>query len=138
MPLSRIPATWYATSMPTIAIIGASANRRKFGNKAVRAYAARGYQVFPVNPHEKTIEGQNVYASIQDVPVAELDLVSFYVPPEIGIQLLPAIARKPPQEIFLNPGSESEALIAEARRLGLNVVQGCSILAVGVNPHDLP
>lgn len=34
----------------TIAIVGASADRAKFGNKAVRAYAEEGWEVWPVNP----------------------------------------------------------------------------------------
>jgi hypothetical protein len=44
-------------SQKTIAIIGASTDRNKFGNKAVRAFRQQGYQVFPVNPKEETVEG---------------------------------------------------------------------------------
>ena len=41
----------------TVAVIGASTNRAKYGNRAVRAFRQRGYTVWPVNPHETTIEG---------------------------------------------------------------------------------
>ena len=37
-------------SQPTVAIIGASTDRSKFGNKSVRAHLQQGYEVFPVNP----------------------------------------------------------------------------------------
>jgi predicted CoA-binding protein len=122
---------------PTIAIIGASSNRQKYGNKAVRAYALRGYEVFPVNPHERTIEGLKAYPSVRDVPAAELERISLYVPPDVGLAVLPDLLSKPAREIWLNPGAQSPALIEQARALGLNVVQGCSIVAIGVDPHSL-
>jgi predicted CoA-binding protein len=122
---------------PTIAIVGASMQRGKFGNKAVRAYAQQGYEVFPIHPRAESIEGFRAYRSVLDVPVAELDRVSFYVPPIVGLQIIEDVARKPVREVWLNPGAESPELIARARELGLNVVMACSIVAVGVNPHEL-
>ena len=120
---------------PTIAIVGASSNRSKYGNRAVRAYAARGYEVFPVHPHEETIEGHRVYRSVLDVPAAELDRISLYVPPEVGLRLLDEIARKPAREVWLNPGAESPELIARAEALGLPLLLGCSLTAIGADPH---
>ncbi len=73
---------------PTIAIIGASADRTKFGNKAVRAYMRRGYQVFPIHPLAGIIEGQLAHRSILDVPAESLDRVSLYLPPRIGLQVI--------------------------------------------------
>jgi uncharacterized protein len=122
---------------PAIAIIGASADRRKFGNKAVRAYARKGYEVFPIHPNAKTIEGIKAYRSVLDVPVAVLDRVSVYLPPEIGLQIFDELARKPIKEVWLNPGAESPVLIAKARELGLNPVVGCSIVDIGMDPRDL-
>ena len=120
-----------------IAIIGASADRAKFGNKAVRAYLAGGYQVFPIHPTAKMIEGLPAYHSILEVPAEELDRVSLYLPPQIGLQAIEEIARKSVGEVWLNPGAESPALIDRARQLGLKVVIGCSIVDIGVNPSDL-
>lgn len=122
---------------PTIAIVGASTNRAKYGNRAVRAYLAQGYEVFPVNPHADTIEGLRAYRSVLDVPPERLDRISVYVPPEVGLKLLPEFARKPTGEVWFNPGSESEELLDRARELGLPVVVACSIVAIGKNPHAL-
>ena len=121
----------------TVVILGASADRAKFGNKAVRAYLARGYQVFPIHPKAQAIEGQQAYRSILEVPPDRLDRASLYLPPQIGLQVIEEIARKPVREVWLNPGAESPALIARARELGLNVIVGCSIVDIGVNPGDL-
>lgn len=124
-------------SQPTVAIIGASADRSKFGNKSVRAHAAQGYRVFPVNPKGGEIEGLPAYASLSDIPVAHLDRISMYVPPAVGLKLLDEIAAKGCDELWLNPGSDSDELADAARARGLNPIIACSIVDVGVSPHDL-
>jgi predicted CoA-binding protein len=122
---------------PTVAIVGASADRSKFGNKSVRAHAAQGYQVFPINPKGGEIEGLPAYERLADVPVARLDRISMYVPPTVGMKLLDEIAAKGCDELWLNPGSDSDELAEAARARGLNPIIACSIVDVGVSPHDL-
>jgi predicted CoA-binding protein len=122
--------------MKTVAIIGASNDRNKYGNKAVRAFLQQGYTVYPVNPTETEVEGLPAFKSIRDVPVRP-QMISLYVPPPIVEKLLPDIAARGCDELWMNPGTESDKGLAEAERLGLNVVQGCSIVAVGVSPSQL-
>lgn len=122
--------------MKTIAIIGASKDRNKFGNKAVRAFLQQGYEVYPVNPREETIEGLRAFKSIADVPVRP-QKVSVYLPPPVLLRVLPEIAARGCDEFWLNPGTESDEVLAEAERLGLNVIQACSIVGVGVSPEEL-
>ena len=123
--------------MPTIAILGASADRSKFGNKAVRAFLARGYTVYPVNPKGGEVEGVPVRQSLADIPPAvKLDRISVYLPPAVGLRALPEIAARGCGELWLNPGSESDELVAAAQQRGLNVIQACSIVAIGESPHD--
>jgi hypothetical protein len=121
---------------PTIAIIGASTDRKKFGNRAVRSYARQGYKVYPIHPTAPEIEGHPAYRSILDVPVEPLDRVSIYLPPALGMQVIEEVARKPPREVWLNPGAESPELVAKAERLGLNVIVACSIVAIGEDPGE--
>jgi predicted CoA-binding protein len=123
--------------VPAVAIVGASRDRRKYGNMAVRAYAQQGYRVFPIHPSAGEVEGHQAYASVLDVPVAELDRVSLYVPPAKGLEVIEEVAQKPVREVWLNPGAESPELLARARALGLNVIAGCSIVAIGVYPEEL-
>lgn len=119
-----------------MAVIGASGNRQKFGNKAVRAFLQQGYTVYPVNPNEPEVEELATFKTIRDVPVRP-QMISVYVPPPIVLKVLPDIAARGCDELWLNPGTESEAVLAEAKRLGLNVIQACSIVAVGVSPARL-
>lgn len=120
--------------MPTVAVLGASRDRGKYGNKSVRAHARAGWQVFPINPRADQIEGLPAYRSLKELPVEALDRVSVYLPPTIGITLLDEIAACHPREVWLNPGSESEELLAAAEKLGLPVICACSIVDVGSSP----
>lgn len=115
--------------MPVIAIIGASNDRHKFGNKALRAFRARGYTVVPINPHEAEVEGERAYASVADYAGA-IDEATLYVPPERGVQVVDDIARKGIPIVWLNPGADGPAVIARARALGLAPRIACSILAL--------
>ena len=119
----------------TVAVIGASSDRRKFGNKALRAYIAEGHAVFPINPHEKVIEGIQAYASVLDVPVP-LDMATVYVQPEVAERLLSEFERKQIPEIWMNPGAESDRFMAEAARRKLNVIYACSIMGIGRSPSQ--
>ena len=121
--------------MKTIAILGASSDRNKFGNKAVRAFRQQGYEVYPVNPKEAIVEGLNAFPSISDVPVRP-QMISVYLPPPVLLKILPAIAARGCDELWLNPGTESDEVLAEAERLELNVIQACSIVGVGVSPAN--
>lgn len=118
-----------------VAIIGASKNRGKFGNKALRAFKAEGYTVVAVNPHEPEVEGLPAYKSVLDVPDA-IDMATMYVPPDIGVTLLAQFEQKGIPEIWVNPGAESDELLAEARRRKLNVIAACSIIGIGRSPYQ--
>lgn len=122
----------------TVAVIGAGPERRKFGNKSVRAHASAGFTVYPVHPVADAVEGLPVYRSVADVPVEKLDRVTVYLPPAVGLTVLPAIAAKNPGEVWFNPGADSPEVLAEARRLGLNVIAGCSIVDLGMSPSQFP
>ena len=73
--------------MRVVAVIGASKDRRKYGNKALRAFRAQGYTVVPINPHEDQIEGERVYRSVLDYP-GPIDEATLYVRPEVGIGVM--------------------------------------------------
>jgi uncharacterized protein len=119
--------------MKTVAVVGASNDRSKFGNKALRAFQAEGYRVVPVNPNEPVVEGLTSYASVLDIP-DPLDMATVYVRPEVTLRLLDEFARKGIAEIWVNPGAEDDEVIAEARRRGLKTIFACSIVGIGQSP----
>jgi predicted CoA-binding protein len=119
----------------TVAVIGASSDRRKFGNKALRAFAQQGYIVFPINPHEREIEGHAAFASVLDVP-GPIDMATVYVRPEVGVRVMDDLAAKEVREIWLNPGADGPEVVARADQLGLKTIQACSIIAIGETPRS--
>ena len=118
----------------TVAVIGASPERRKFGNKSVRAHTAAGFIVYAVTRSAAEVEGSPAYRTLADVPEGHLDRVTVYLPPAIGLKVLPEIAARNPGEVWFNPGADSPEVLAEARRLGLNASRGCSIVDLGLSP----
>lgn len=120
-----------------VAIIGASADRSKYGNKAVRSYVAKGHEVFPVNPNETEIEGLKTYPNVQAIGDS-IDRALLYVPAEIGIKVLDDIAQKGVGEVYVNPGAGSPELIERGEELRLSLVEACAIVAIGDSPARYP
>ena len=116
-----------------IAIIGASKDKSKFSNKAVRAYKKHHHVVFPVNPNVREIEGLRCYPSLFEVPL-DLDAVSLYVPPEIGVKVVDDILKKGIKKVYLNPGAESKEIKDRLKNNKIQVILKCSITEIGENP----
>jgi uncharacterized protein len=119
--------------MKTVAVIGASSNRAKFGNRALRAFERQGYTVLAINPNEAEVEGHKTYKSVLDVP-GPIDMATVYVPGRIGVAIMDDLAKKGVPEIWINPGADEDAVLARAKALGLNVIVACSIIGIGESP----
>jgi predicted CoA-binding protein len=116
-----------------IAVIGASNDRAKYGNKALRAFRQQGLTVVAVNPHEREVEGERAYPSVLDYP-GPIDEATLYVQPDVGVRIVEEVAQKGIPVVWLNPGADGPAVIDRARALGLETRVACSILAAGESP----
>jgi predicted CoA-binding protein len=116
-----------------VAVVGASRDRHKFGNKAVRAFRDAGHTVIPINPHETDVEGERTYASVLDVP-GPIDMATVYVQPDVALRLLDEFEKKQIPEVWLNPGADDPEVVARARELGVRIIQACSIIGIGESP----
>ena len=119
----------------TVAVVGASSDRNKFGNKALRAFQSEGHTVIPINPNEREVEGLTTYPSVLDVP-GSIDMATVYVQPDIAMQLLDEFEQKGIPEVWINPGAETDEMIATARKRKIKVIFACSIIGVGRSPHE--
>ena len=117
----------------TVAVIGASGSRHKFGNKALRAFERQGYRVLAINPNEAEVEGHKTFASVLDVP-GQIDMATVYIHADAGVGVMEQLAQKGVGEVWLNPGADDDEVVDRARALGLNVIQACSIIAIGDSP----
>jgi predicted CoA-binding protein len=119
--------------MKTVAVIGASRDRRKFGNKAVRAFREAGYRVIPITPRHTEVEGEPAFATVLDYP-GTIDMATVYVPPAIGEQVVESLAQKGIGEVWFNPGADEPGVLTRARALGIRPIQACSIIGIGMSP----
>ena len=123
--------------MKTVAVLGASQLRHKFGNKSVRAHRQAGWRVIPINLSGEKVEGLTTYRTLSQV-VEDLDRITVYLPPAVTLELLPEIAASQAQEVWFNPGAADSAVLAQAAQLGIPAVEGCSIVDLGLSPSQFP
>jgi predicted CoA-binding protein len=109
------------------AVVGASDNPDKYGNKIVKNLKARGYEVFPVNPRLKKVEGLACYETISDIPCV-VDVVDFVVPPAVTEEVLKQCKESGLTRIWLQPGSESEKAIEYCRENNMSVVYNVCVM----------
>jgi uncharacterized protein len=120
---------------PVTAVLGASSQRHKFGNKSLRAHRAAGLVTYAVNPNEREVEGEPAYPSLAALPERP-QRISVYLPPDVTLAVLPEIAAVDPKEVWFNPGSADARVFEEAERLGLPAIDGCSIVDLGMSPSQ--
>jgi len=109
------------------AVVGATDNPGKYGNQILKNLKKRGYDVYPVNPKLKELEGAMCYASLDKIPV-KVDVVDFVVPPPVTETIIKECKRLGLDRIWLQPGSESEAAIEYCCKNNLKVVHGVCVM----------
>lgn len=114
------------------AVVGASRDRSKYGNKVLRVYQQTGRPVYPVNPQADEVEGLEAYSDLASLP-EPVHGVSIITPPEITEQVVEEAGRLGIQHIWMQPGAESEAAVARAEELRINVIHGgpCALVVMG-------
>ena len=109
------------------AVVGATTDTKKYGNEIFRNLISRGYEVYPVNPRLKELEGTKCYPSLSKIPV-KVDVVDFVVPPPVTEEILKECKELELDRIWLQPGSESEAAVAFCDENNLKVVHGVCVM----------
>lgn len=105
------------------AVIGASADRAKFGNKVLRCYLQKNKKVYPVNPHEKEIEGIPCISRIADLP-SNVKSISIVTPPSTTQKIVNEAIDKGIKNIWMQPGAENALAIQQCKRHNINVIAG--------------
>ena len=114
-------------SQKRFAVVGATDNPQKYGNQIVKNLKNRGYEVYPVNPRLKELEGLSCYPGLADIPV-KVDVVDFVVPPGATEETLKQCKELGLSRIWLQPGSESETAIAYCHENNLKVVHSVCVM----------
>ena len=111
-------------------VVGASPRRHKYGNKVLRCYQQSGRRAIPVNPREAVIEGAACVASVGDLP-AEAKSISVITPPAVTERIVADAIRKGIENVWMQPGAESDRAIEACVAAGINVIaDGSCVLVV--------
>lgn len=116
------------------AVIGASSNRDKYGNKVLRCFIKHNKITYPVNPREEIIEGLQVIHSISNLPL-EVKSISIITPPHITETIVVEAINKGIKNIWMQPGSESNKAIEICKKHQLNLITGSCILVLMDNNY---
>ena len=114
-------------SSKAFAVVGVSADRRKFGNIVFREMRHRGLVVYPVNPHRTVVEDSACYKHVGDLP-DDVKSVIIVVKPEIAEQVVAECRWRDITNVWLQPGSEQDETLSYAHEHNMNVVHGVCVL----------
>ena len=110
-----------------VALVGASDDAEKYSHKAFVLLREKGYEVFPIHPKLKAIDGVSVYRSIEEVP-GPVDTVSLYVSKDISSKIGQSLLKSSPKRIIFNPGAENDELFEQAACSGIAAVNACTLV----------
>jgi uncharacterized protein len=114
------------------AVVGASADRAKYGNKVLRCYQQHGREVYPVNPRAPAVEGLKAYPSLAALPV-RVPAISVITPPAATEQVVRDAHAAGVRHVWMQPGAESDEAVRAAEALGMSVIAGgpCLLVVMG-------
>jgi predicted CoA-binding protein len=118
------------------AVVGASTDRSKYGNKVLRCYQQHGREVYPVNPHSGVVEGLTAYPSLAALP-RKVAAISVITPPAVTERVVREAHAAGVRHVWMQPGAESDEAVRTAETLGMNVVAGgpCLLVVMGYHEH---
>ncbi|NJD32499.1 MAG: CoA-binding protein [Gammaproteobacteria bacterium] len=129
MPHAPDPIERFLES-PVYGVVGASPHRYKYGNKVLRCYQQNGRRAIPVNPNEPEVEGVACVATVADLP-DEVRSISVITPPPVTERVVRDAIRKGIENVWMQPGAESDAAVEACRKAGINVIaDGSCVLVV--------
>jgi predicted CoA-binding protein len=117
------------------AVVGASRDREKYGNKVLRAYLQNGLDAVPINPGGGEIEGLASFPDLASVD-GTVDGVSIITPPKVTEKVVEQAVALGIKHIWMQPGAESARAVEIAEQAGANVIAGGPCLLVTLRYHE--
>ena len=124
-----------AASNHQVAVLGASRNRQRYANRAVRALQQHGYDVVPINPAHEEIEGLPVVPDLGALR-RRVHTLTVYVGPRHVVPLIDGIVAARPRRVILNPGAESEQLERALAEHGIPYLEACTLVLLATGQFE--
>lgn len=117
------------------AVVGASRDRAKYGNKVLRVFLQNQRAVFPVNPNTDQVEGLKCYPDLSSLP-QPVHGVSIITPPAVTETIIEQAGQLGIKHVWLQPGAESNRAVASAAKWGINLIAGGPCILVALRYHE--
>ena len=117
------------------AVVGASRDRAKYGNKVLRAYLQNDREVYPVNPNSEEVEGRAAFPDLASLP-QPVHGISVITRPDVTERIVEQAAELGIKHIWMQPGAESEKAVRRTEQLGINVIAGGPCVLVTLRYHE--
>ena len=112
---------------PVVAVVGATDNPRKYGNRIYLDLKGKGFRVYPVNPSRDSVDGDPTYASLADLPEMP-DIIDFVVPPTRTLRILAQANELGLMNAWIQPGAESDDVVTYLDDHGFNYLTDSCIM----------
>ena len=113
------------------AVVGSFRNESKYAYKILKVLKDKRYEVYPVNPRLKVIEGLTCYPSVKDIPVV-CDVANIVTPPKITEKVVRDCKEKCITRVWLQPGAESEEVIQFCKENNIDVVYNLCVMVESI------
>lgn len=110
------------------AVVGANQNPEKYGNMIYKKLKTRGYEVYAVNPLYDAVEGDRCYKDLTSLPKLP-DVIDMVVTPKRAKPVIEEAAKLGVKYIWFQPGTYDDEVMELAKKLGLEAVQACVLVA---------
>jgi predicted CoA-binding protein len=130
VPISKLIELFFTSS--SFGVVGASNDRKKYGNIIFRKYKEKGLTAYAVNPHESRVEDSAAFKNVKDLP-ADTKSLSIVTPPEVTEKIVRDAVQKGIKTVWMQPGAESDEAVAYAEAHGVHVIAdgSCVLLKLG-------
>lgn len=121
----------------TIAVVGATENPSKYGNRIYRDLKAKGFTVYAVNPYRDEVDGDPCWRSVSDLPEAPT-IVDFVVPPQRTLDTLEECLELGYTNVWIQPGAEDERVLEYLEDNGFNHLAHACIMVESIPRSGRP
>lgn len=123
-------------SRKSFAVIGSFRDESKYAYKIMKDLLAKGYEVYPVNPHMSRVEGRVCYKNLSDIPV-DIDVADVVTPPAVTEKIVEECLQKGIKRVWLQPGAESEKAIEFCKENNMKVLHSICVMLESQKQKDI-
>lgn len=114
----------------SLAIVGATDRPGKYGGIIYRDMKAKGYPVYAVNPYRETVDGDQCWQSVKDLPETPTIAV-FVIPAKRGMGVIEECQEAGIENLWIQPGAFSAEMRERLEPSDFNWISEACVMVQG-------